>query len=84
MAALVPMAEAMARLDQRQVQLLRLLEETSLLVAETRSLPPQTAPETRELLLEILNSLQPPPEQEIISLLSGPPRPPTSPPSSAS
>lgn len=74
--ALTPAADAMKRLDQRQVQTQRLLEEVAIRQVNLHS-------ETKELLLEILNSLQPPPSQEI-SRLVGLPTPPTSHPSSAS
>lgn len=66
-------------LEAQQEQISQLLE-----MAEHPVTPqPTTAPETRELLLEILNSLQPPPEMEIARQLGLPTRPLSSP-SSAS
>lgn len=67
--ALTPVAEAMRRLDQRQQETRQLLQT---MLAEHQQRESQ---ETRELLLEILNSLQPPPELEISRAigLSAPP-----------
>lgn len=63
--ALVPVAQAMARLEERQ-------QETRALVEHLASRSQETAPETRELLLEVLNSLQPPPVQELSQRLGLP------------
>ena len=73
--ALTPVAEAMARLDSRQ-------QETRQVLQALVEMPRQQDPETKELLLEILNSLQPPAEQEIVQLV-GRRTPPRSSPSSA-
>jgi hypothetical protein len=74
--ALTPVAEAMARLDARQ-------QETRQLVQALVEMPRQPEPQTQELLLEILSSLQPTAQEQIVPLL-GPPPLPTSSPSSAS
>jgi hypothetical protein len=74
--ALTPVAEAMARLDSRQ-QETRQRQQELLLMVEARHR------ETQELLLEILSSLQPTAQEQIVPLL-GPPPLPTSSPSSAS
>lgn len=81
--ALTPVAEAMARLDQHQQAVLRLVEQQSRR-QETLPMAEQRHKEQTELLLEILQTLQPPAEEQIHSLLAGPPPPPTSLPSSAS
>ena len=83
--ALTPVAEAMARLEARQ-QESQLLVLRSLERLEHPRLPTQEQQmlmEQKELLLEVLNSLQPPPEREIAQQL-GLPLPPTSPRSSVS
>ena len=73
----------MQRLELRQQEILQLLER--------REVQPMVTPvqvelqhrELRELLLEVLQTTQPPPEQEI-ARLAGLPQLPTSAPSSAS
>lgn len=65
MEALTPVAQAMQRLDHQQQQTRALLEQ--LVLRE-----PATAPETKELLLEVLQTLQPPPEVEIAQRLGLP------------
>ena len=66
--ALTPVALAMQRLEDRQTETRALVEQLAL--------RPTQEQETQELLLEILNSLQPPPELEIARAL-GLPRPPS-------
>ena len=51
--ALTPVAEAMMRLDNSQLQMLQMLQLA------------QTQPEIKELLTEVLNSLHPSPAEEI-------------------
>lgn len=62
--ALLPVAEAMQRLESRQREILLLLEQVAL--------RPVSDPEEKQLLLEILQSLHPPPEQEIARSLGLP------------
>lgn len=73
--ALTPVAQAMQRLEERQL-------ETRLLLQQQLA-SPATPQETRELLLEVLSSLQPPAEL-VISQQLGLPLPPRSYPSSVS
>ena len=72
MEALTPVAEAMQRLDLQQQQTRALLEQ---LVLKEQATPP----ETKELLLEVLQTLQPPPEVEIAQRLGLPLRQSSSP-----
>lgn len=90
----VPMAEAMARLSDRQLETQRWLERLAATqvplarwqeqVAAKVSLDLQGLQELKDLQLEILQALQPPAEQQLASLLSGPAPLPSSPPSSES
>lgn len=76
--------DSLQKLDQQQralSQQLVLLPQT--VEARVTVLRPELA-ELKELLVEVLNSLQPPPELEIASLLSGPGPRATSPRSSES
>ena len=75
--ALTPVAEAMRRLELRQRETQQWLERGT-----AQQVPHQQ--EVKELLLEVLSSLQPPAEQQLASLLSGPVPLPSSPPSSES
>lgn len=79
MAALVPMAEAMSRLDQRQQEtqglVLRLEQQHQ---AKVRLEQVQLV-ETRELLTEVLNSLQPTAEEQLVPQLAPSMRPRSSP-----
>jgi hypothetical protein len=72
--ALTPVAQAMQRLDSRQ-------QELACLVVQLPAEMQGRHLETQELLLEVLQSLQPPPQQEIARRL-GLPAPPISSPSS--
>lgn len=75
--ALTPVAQAMSRLSDRQQETQQWLERLT-----AQQTPAQA--ELRDLLMEVLQTLQPPAEQQIHSLLSGPPPLPSSSPSSAS
>lgn len=74
MEALVPVAQALERLDSRQRETRELVQA----LVEMPAPEAATPPETRELLLEVLNSLQPPPLGELSQRLGLPTPPPSS------
>ena len=78
-----PMLLAMGRLDDRQRETRGLVEQLVLLPQEQPVTAELRHRELTALLMEVLQALQPPPEQEIAQQL-GLPVPPTSRPSSAS
>jgi hypothetical protein len=81
MAMLVPVAAAMQRLDQTQRQQTQLLDRLTALLERPATVPPPH-PEILDLLTEVLQTLQPPPEQALWEAATSMPL--SSPPSSPS
>lgn len=84
---MLPVQQAMLRLEARQAETRALLEQLVLKQEPATLSPVQAEMQHREvmgLLLELLQEMQPDPVEQVSALLSGPLPPPPTAPSSAS